>query len=54
MDEVLILVGDAGPQAGQVSLPLCTSPVAAALLLAAIVVLGVLALSGLEATEGPR
>ena len=54
MDEVLILVGDAGPQVGQVTLPVCTSPIAAACLVAAIVVLGIVALSGLEASEGPR
>ena len=53
MDEVLILVGDAVP-AEPVTLPLCTSPTAAGLLIAAIVVLVILALSGLEAAEGPR
>ncbi|WP_375455736.1 hypothetical protein [uncultured Methylobacterium sp.] len=54
MDEVLILVGDAGPQAGALALPVCASPIAAALIVAAIVALAVVALSGLEGSEGPR
>ena len=51
MDEVLFLVGDAGP-VEPVTLPLCTSPTTAGILVAAIVVLVTLALSGLEASEG--
>ena len=50
----MILVGDAGPQVAQVALPVCSSPIAAACLVAAIVVLGIVALARLEASEGPR
>lgn len=54
MDEVLFLVGDAGQQAGQVSLPVCIAPIPACLLAVAIVALAVVALSGLFMTEGPH
>ncbi|TXN67266.1 hypothetical protein [Methylobacterium sp. WL6] len=48
MDEVLFLVGDAGP-VEPVTLPLCTSPTAAGLLVAAIVVLVTLTFQAVSA-----